>query len=166
MSHTHSLILLTILPIFSCQKNIMFNWSENEVLLLEKAKLCERFLTFSNKTIQNFPLLSNRWIELFRSIIRLFSLIASTRKRLFPIDNNAVISGQKNLFNQVDFFISRFSEGNTFHQTAARCVIVVVCDYCSEKTFYWAIAIGDIVAGYNNRISRMKPVFRLFTVLL
>lgn len=85
---------------------------------------------------------------------------------MFPIDNNAVISGQKNLFNQVDFFISRFSEGSTFHQTAARYVTVVVRDYCSEKTFYWAIAIGDIVAGYNNRISRMKPVFRFFTVLL
>ena len=85
---------------------------------------------------------------------------------MFPIDNNAVISGQKNLFNRVDFFISRFSEGNTFHQTAARYVTVVVRDNCSEKTFYWAIAIGDIVAGYNNRISRMKPMFRLFTVLL
>ena len=60
----------------------MFNWSENELLLLEKAKLCERFLTFSNKTIQNFPLLSNQWIEVFRSIIRLFSLIASTQKTI------------------------------------------------------------------------------------
>ena len=60
----------------------MFNWSENKFLLLEKAKLYERFLIFSNKTIQNFPLLSNRWIEVFRSIIRLFSFIASTRKTI------------------------------------------------------------------------------------
>ena len=81
-----------------------------------------------------------------------------------PVDNSAVISRQTNLFNQVEFFIGRFSEGNVFHQTAARYVIVVVPDYCSEKTFYWAMAIGDIVACYNNRISRMKPVFCLFTV--
>ena len=83
-----------------------------------------------------------------------------------PVDSSAVISRQTNLFNQVEFFISGFSEGNVFHQTAARYVIVVVPDYCSEKTFYWATAIGDIVAYSNNRISRIKPVFRLFTVLL
>ena len=35
-------------------------WSENEILLLQKATLCKHYLTFSNGTIQNFPLLSSR----------------------------------------------------------------------------------------------------------
>ena len=40
--------------------------------------------------------------------------------------------------------------------------IVVVIDYCSEETLVGDS--NDIVAGYKNRTSGMKPVFRLFCV--
>ena len=39
------------------------------------------------------------------------------------------------------FELRRFSAGDTFHQTAAMYVTVVVTGYCSEKTLYWAMAM-------------------------
>ena len=37
--------------------------------------------------------------------------------------------------------LRRFSTWDTFHETAAKYVTVVVTDYCSEKTLYWAMAM-------------------------
>ena len=37
--------------------------------------------------------------------------------------------------------LRRFSAWETFHETAATYVTVVVTDYCSKKTLYWAMAM-------------------------
>ena len=62
-------------------KKMMFMSSEKKLLLLEQAALCERSLTFSKRTIQNFPLLSSH-----------FSFTTNTRKRLFSVPNSAIKS--------------------------------------------------------------------------
>ena len=119
--------------------------SQNELLLFEKATLCERFVTFSEGTILNFPLLFSRWIELFRSLSSGFPSELIPGKQICSINLNS------------------FSELRTFS-------VCYVCYSCG----YWLLfrensLLGDgndNVAGYNSWTSGMKPVFRLFCVLV
>ena len=97
---------------------------------MEKTTLCVHFLTFSKRTIQNFPLLSNRLMEVFVSISGGFPSQLTSGQQLFPVYKGVVNSRQTNLFNQLECFsrIGRFSEGETFYQIATTYVKVVATD--------------------------------------
>ena len=56
-----------------------------------------------------------------------------------------------------------FTARETCYQIAATYAKIVVTDSCSEKIFLSGDD-NDYVAGYKNRTSGMKPVFRLFCV--
>ena len=108
----------------------MFTWSENELLLLEKATLCEYFLTFSKRTIQNFPLLSNRLMEVFVSISGGFPSQLTPENDCFLFVKALLTAGKQICLINLNVFpeLGRFSEGETFYQIATAYVKVVATD--------------------------------------
>ena len=84
---------------------MIFTWSENKLLILEKAALYERFLEFfvkgQSKVSRCFPAGELKYSV---SLSGGFPKHLTPRKRLFLIDKITVISKQTYLFSQFELF--------------------------------------------------------------
>ena len=117
---------------------MIFTWSENKLLILEKRHYTNAFWIFfvegQSKVSHCFPASELKYSV---SLSGGFPKHLTPRKRLFLIDQITVNSQQTYLFSQFELFSQ------------------------IKKVFRRAY---DIVACYKNSTSGMKPVFRLFCV--